>query len=61
MIEGIREVTALRRHRKLTGPEYRALEQIVAEAGIEGRQVVVLGPAGILEVVPSRKNPHFAD
>ena len=49
-IEGIRELTALRRHRKLNRPEYRSLEQIVAEAEAEGRQVVVLGPAGILEV-----------
>jgi hypothetical protein len=61
----IRAVTARRRHRKLRQPEYRALAQIMAEAEAEGRQVVVLSPAGILEVVGSsafrredRSNPR---
>ena len=50
LTERIRACTARRRHRKLRAPEYRALEQIVAEAEREGRQVVILGPSGILEV-----------
>jgi len=42
--------------RFVTAPEYRALEQIVAEAIAEGRQPVVLGPAGILHVTgPPRR------
>jgi hypothetical protein len=40
------------RRRNVREPEFRALEQIVADADRAGRQVVVLGPAGILEVTP---------
>jgi hypothetical protein len=48
----IREPTAVMGFEKR--PEERALQEIVAQALAEGRQVFVLGPAGILEVGPSR-------
>jgi len=35
-------------------PEYRTLQQIVAEALAQGIPVCVLGPAGILEIQPGR-------
>lgn len=40
--------------RQAKEPELRALEQIVAEAAAAGRDVVVLGPAGILEITENR-------
>jgi hypothetical protein len=39
-----------RRHVK--EPEYRALEQIVADAEAAGVPILVLGPSGILEIQP---------
>ena len=45
-----------RPRRRLRVPEYRALEQIVADAQAEGRAVLVLGPVGIFEIVGSVTN-----
>lgn len=39
-----------RTSRLLKEPEYRALEQIVADAEAAGVPVVALGPAGIIEI-----------
>lgn len=43
-------VLSLRSHPAVKEPEWRALEQIVAEARADGRQVVVLGPEGVFEI-----------
>jgi len=53
--------SAIHDHPSLHAPEYRALQQIVDEALAEGRQPIVLGPAGILEVVPSGKTVDPVD
>lgn len=47
------EARARRRppRRNLKTPEYRALDQIVAEAEAAGNIPVAIGPAGILEIV----------
>jgi len=47
------EVVKLRSDPGVKEPEWRALERIVAEAAAEGRQVVVLGPEGVFEIVGS--------
>jgi hypothetical protein len=36
--------------RFVRAPEYRALEQIVADAQRAGRPVIALGPAGFVEI-----------
>lgn len=40
------------RHDFVRGPEYRALDEIVADAESAGVPVVAIGPAGILEIQP---------
>jgi len=45
--------SAIINHPSLHAPEYRALQQIVDEALAEGRQAIVVGPEGYLEIVPS--------
>jgi len=39
-------------------PEYRALEQIVADAESAGVPVFALGPAGIIEIQPTPCRPE---
>ena len=53
--------SAINHHQYVRAPELRALQQIVDEALVEGRQPIVLGPAGILEVVPSGKTVDRVD
>ncbi len=49
LCQDVCEVVKLRAQAK--APEWRALDQIVAEARAAGRQVMCLGPAGIFEIV----------
>ncbi len=49
-------VIKLRSNPQVKAPEWRALEQIVAEARAAGRQVVTLGPAGIFEIVSHHRD-----
>jgi len=45
--------STINHHQFVREPECRALEQIVDEALAEGRQAIVVGPEGYLEIVPS--------
>lgn len=45
---------------RVKSPEYRALNQIVAEARRHGNAPVVIGPAGILEITSPSDDPRWA-
>ncbi len=57
LCQDICDVIKVRNDPRVKAPEWRALEQIVAEARAAGRQVVTLGPAGIFEIVPHATFP----
>lgn len=46
--------------RSLKTPEYRALDEIVADARAHGNAPVVVGPAGILEITSPSDDPRWA-
>ncbi len=56
LAEDVCEVVKLRSDSQVKAPEWRTLEQIVAEARAERRQVVILGPAGIFEIISHHRD-----